>query len=158
MQVGFHNSTMSEEKIHQQIEMNEAATRSVQDWGGICSDAQPFATSIINPGINKALPPHVGLSSFDSLCSEHPGCDGSSSEHTHTHGLGRDLLLLGLRWLHGGEKFCFGLNRAVIVNQHNLIVEDIDQCSPVTQVVCLVPGFFQSDDFRLDSRTCIILR
>jgi hypothetical protein len=101
-------------KTHQQIEMNEASHRSVEDGGCVRGNAQPSA-AFINPGINKALPPHVGLSSFDSLGSKYSGRDGGISEHTHVHRLGRDLLLLGLCWLHAGEKLCFGLNRAVIV-------------------------------------------
>src|SRR4029077_19853651 len=95
---------------------NQDSTRSVEDGGGIRGNAQPFAT-LINPGIDKAFPPHVGLSSFDSLGAKYSGRDGSIFEHAHLHRFGRDLLLLGLRWVHAGEKFCFGLNGAVIVNQ-----------------------------------------
>ena len=100
---------MGEGKNQQQIEMNEASHRSVEHGGCVRGNAQPFAT-FINPGINKALPPHVGLSRFDSLGSKYSGGDGSISEHMHVDRVGRDLLLLGLRWVHAGEKFRFGLN------------------------------------------------
>src|ERR1700680_1653291 len=91
---------MGEKKNHQQTEMNEASHRSVEDGGCIRGNAQPFAT-FIDPGINKALPPHVGLSSFDSLGSKSSGRDGSISEHTNVHRFGRDAApgtSLGARW------------------------------------------------------------
>src|SRR5690242_17224260 len=96
---------------------------SAQDWRCIRGDTDPVPT-FVNPSVNKSLPADVGLSGFDALGSKYSGGDCSIAEDVDVHRFGRDLLLLGVGFLYACQKGCFGLLAAVIVNQHNLIVED----------------------------------
>jgi hypothetical protein len=72
---------------------------SAQDWRCISSDAYPVP-ALVNPGINKALPPYVGLPSFNSFCSKYSGRDRDISKHTHANRFRCDLLLLGVGFLY----------------------------------------------------------
>ncbi|HXM23456.1 MAG TPA: hypothetical protein VN948_19525 [Terriglobales bacterium] len=111
-----------------------------EDGCRVCGDACPLAARV-NPGINKALAPNVGLASFDSLGTKYSGRDGGISEHVYAHGFRRDLLLLGFGRFYPCQKLRFSLHGAVIVNQHNPIVEECVQRPIVTEFVRLIPSF-----------------
>src|SRR2546427_10862784 len=96
---------------------------SVKNGSGVGGDAYPLAADV-NPGINKALAPDVGLAAFDAFGAKYSSGDGSVTVNAYADRLRRDLLLLGLGRFHPCQELRFGLNRAVIVDQHNPIVEE----------------------------------
>ena len=49
--------------------------------------------------------------------------------------------------LYAGQKLSFGLYGPIIVDQHNLIVENAVQSVAVAQLVGLVPGLLQCNNF-----------
>src|SRR6185312_12448854 len=98
---------------------------SVQNGSGIAGNAHPFAV-FVQPGIHEALAPHVTLTAFDSLGAKYPGRDSSIAKHMYAHGFRRDLLLLRVvsGRLYACQKLGLALDGAVIVDQHDLVVED----------------------------------
>src|SRR5436190_19925284 len=138
------------------LRSNRAACLSVQNWGGVSGDAYPLP-GVEQPGVNEALAPHVTFASLDSFGSKNSGRDGSVSEYTHAHRFGRDLLLLRISCFHACQKLCFGLHSAVIVNQHNVIVQEHVQRPSVAELICLIPSLLQSNNFRLRSGIIVVL-
>src|SRR4030088_3302701 len=98
----------------------------MQDWRCISGDARPLS-AFVNPCINKTLPPHIRLPSCDSLCPKYSGRDRSVAEQMYAHRFWGDLLLLGVVRLDARQELRFRLSTTVVVNQHNLIVEECVQ-------------------------------
>ena len=85
---------------------------------GIAGDADPFAT-LVNPGIDKTLAPHIGLSVLDALGAKYSGRDCGVAKHVYAHRFRCDLLFLRVvaGGLHDSEKLGFALDGAVVVDQ-----------------------------------------
>src|SRR5207248_3227165 len=129
---------------------------SVQNWGGVSGDAYPLP-GVEQPGVNEALAPHVTFASLDSFGSKNSGRDGSVSEYMHAHRFGRNLLLLRISRFYSGQELCLGLYRTIIIDQHNLIVQECVQRLPVPKLIRLVPSLLQSNNFRLRSGIIVVL-
>src|SRR2546425_3955724 len=113
---------------------------SVQNWGGVSGDAYPLP-GVEQPGVNEALAPHVTFASLDSFGSKNSGRDGSVSEYTHAHRFGRNLLLLRISRFYSGQELCLGLYRTIIIDQHNLIVQECVQRLPVPSLYAWFQAF-----------------
>lgn len=122
---------------------------------GIGGDAHP-ALTLVQPGVDKALPARVGFASFYSLDAQNSACDSDVSVDVHFQGFRRDLLLLRVGRLHAGEEFFLGLDAAVVIDQDNGIVEDGVECPGVGALVGLVPELFEGNDFALDTRVAFL--
>ena len=138
------------------LRSNRAACLSVQNWGGVSGDAYPLP-GVEQPGVNEALAPHVTFASLDSFGSKNSGRDGSVSEYMHAHRFGRNLLLLRISRFYSGQELCLGLYRTIIIDQHNLIVQECVQRLPVPKLIRLVPSLLQSNNFRLRSGIIVVL-
>src|ERR1700690_4648142 len=115
---------------------------SVQNRRGIGADANPVR-AFHPPGINETLTPGVGFAMFDAFHPEDTARNRHVSEYMDVQRLWRDLLLLraGLRAyrFHAVQKLGLSLDRTVIVDQHNRIIENRTQCRRVPRLVRLVP-------------------
>ena len=110
----------------------------MQDSGCTSGGALPLSL-FIDPGINKALASKVGLASFDSFGSEYSGRCRCISVHMHGYRFRRHLLFLGVGLVYASQKLSLGLHTAVIIDQHNMIVEKRVQGFTVPQFVGLIP-------------------
>jgi hypothetical protein len=115
----------------------------MQDWCCIGGETH-LVSAFVNSCINKTLPPHVRLPSFDSLCPKYSGHDGSIAEHMYM----ARLALLGVVRLDASQELRFGLSTTVVLTQYNLIVEEYVQRPSVPELIRLIPGLLQGDDFR----------
>ena len=77
-----------------------------------------------DPGINEAFAVNYGLASLGSLDGDYSDCDGSVSEDAHGERFGSNLRLVAAGRLYASEELGLGLERAVIFDQDERIVED----------------------------------
>ncbi len=100
-------------------------------------------TALIDPCIHKAFAPCVRLAVLHALHPHHARSDRSRAKHMHLQRLRRHLLLLPgrlrRRSVQACQKFLLRLHRAIIVNQHNRIIEDRVQSLHVARLVGLIP-------------------
>jgi len=92
----------------------------------------------------QSAPPDVTLPALDSLGAKYSGGDRRIAKHVDTHGFWRYLLFLRIvvRDLRLPE-LGLALGGAVVVDEHDLVVEDCIQRTGVLGLVRLVPGFLQ---------------
>jgi hypothetical protein len=81
--------------------------------------------ALVHPGIEEALAPGVGFSAFSALNLHDSGGDRNRSVDVHLHGLGGDLLLLGVVALTLARNSF--LLAAIVVDEDNRVVEDLRQ-------------------------------
>src|ERR1039458_1936932 len=135
---------------------------SVQNRRGIRANADPGPV-LKHPGIYKALAPCVRLASFDTFHFHHASRDSHISVHMHAERLRRNLLLLRTRVrrrrFHTGQKFSLGLDRAIIIHQHNSDRTVPDTCTlndSGATCCCCAPGS-GADDFTLAKNSALVL-
>ena len=81
------------------------------------------------------------------LCPKYSGHDGSIAEHMYM----ARLALLGVVRLDASQELRFGLSTTVVLTQYNLIVEEYVQRPSVPELIRLIPGLLQGDDFRFNA-------